>query len=56
MIGYMLVRRGGYGVKEVAQYFGRDSTTMSSLISRYERKLQDDPKLGRAVDRLSQFV
>jgi REP element-mobilizing transposase RayT len=55
-IGYVLVRRGGYGVKEVAEYFGRDLTTMSSLISRYEQKCQDDRQLKREIDRLSQFV
>jgi putative transposase len=55
VIGYVLVRRGGYAVKEVAEYFGRDPTTMSSLISRYEQKLQDDPRLEE-VDRLNQFV
>jgi transposase len=56
VIGYVLVRRGGYGVKEVAEYFGRDLTTMSSLISRYEQKCQDDRQLKREIDRLSQFV
>jgi len=56
LIGYVLVRRGGYGVKEVAEYFGRDSTTMSSLISRYEQKLQDDRQLKRELDRLIRFV
>ena len=55
-IAYVLVRRGGFKVKEVAEYFGRDSTTISSLLSRYERKLQQQPVLGREVEKLVQFV
>jgi transposase len=39
-MAYVLVRRGGYGVKEVAEYFGRDPTTISTLLSRYEQKIQ----------------
>lgn len=56
MIAYVLLRWGGYGVKEVAEYFGRDPTTISSLASRYERKIQEQPELGREIDRLAQFV
>ena len=56
MIGYVLVRRGGYPVKEVAEYFGRDSSTMSSLLSRYEQRLQEEPDLAQEADRLSQLV
>ena len=56
VIAYVLVRRGGYSVKEVAQYFGRDATTISSLVSRYEHKLPDRPEYGREVGRLSQIV
>jgi transposase len=56
MLAYVLVRRGGYSVKEVAKYFGRDATTISSLVSRYEQTMQNQPELGRGVDRLAQFV
>jgi REP element-mobilizing transposase RayT len=55
-MAYVLVRRGGFKVKDVAEYFSRDSTTISSLLSRYERKLQQQPALGREVERLAQFV
>lgn len=55
-VAYALVRRGGYGVKEVAEHFGRDSTTISSLLSRYEGLMQEQPALGREVERLAQFV
>ncbi|MGH7794378.1 MAG: REP-associated tyrosine transposase [Candidatus Binatia bacterium] len=53
---YVLVRRCGFKVNDVAMYFGRDSTTLSSLLSRYENKLQQQPALGRDVERLAQFV
>jgi REP element-mobilizing transposase RayT len=56
MLAYVLVRRGEYSVKEVAEYFGRDATTISSLVSRYEQKMHEQPELRRGVDRLSQFV
>ena len=56
MVAYVLVRRGGFSVKEVAEYFGRDSTTISSLVSRYEQKMQNQPELSRDVERLTQFV
>ena len=51
-----IVRRGGYGVKEVAEYFGRDPTTISSLLSRYEQKMQEQAELYREIDRLARFV
>lgn len=56
LVAYVLVRRGGYSVKEVAAYFGRDTTTISSLISRYERDLPDRPEIGKILQRLVQFV
>jgi len=56
MLAYVLVRRGEYSVKEVAEYFGRDATTISSLVSRYEQKMHEQPELRRGVERLSQFV
>jgi chromosomal replication initiation ATPase DnaA len=43
-------------VKEVAKYFGRDPTTISSLLSRYEQKMQEQAELYRETDRLAQFV
>ena len=51
-----LVRRGGFSVKEVAEYFKRDATTISSSLSRYEQKMQNRSELGRDVGKLAQFV
>lgn len=56
MLAYVLVRRGGYSVKEVAQYFGRDPTTISSLLSRYEQQIPEQSDLARQIDRLTRFV
>ena len=56
LMAYVLVRRGGYGVKEVAEYFGRDPTTISTLLSRYEQKMQEQAELYREIDRLARFV
>ncbi len=46
LMAYVLVRRGGYRVKEVAEYFGRNPTTISSLLSRYEHKMREQVKRG----------
>ena len=56
MIAYVLVRRAGYTVKEVAGYFGRDATTISSILSRYENRLEKQPEVRRQVERLAQIV
>jgi REP-associated tyrosine transposase len=56
LVAYVLARRGGFTVKEVAQYFGRDTTTISSLMSRYEHKMQNQPELGWETEKLAQFV
>jgi chromosomal replication initiation ATPase DnaA len=56
MLAYVLVRRREYSVKEVAEYFGRDATTISSLVSRYEQKVQEQPEIKRGIERLAQFV
>ena len=55
-VTYVLVWRGGFKVNDVAKYFGCDSTTISSLLSRYETKLRQQTALGREVERLAQFV
>jgi REP element-mobilizing transposase RayT len=56
MIAYVLVRRAGYTVKEVAGYLGRDATTISSVLSRYERRLEKQPGVGRQMEKLAQIV
>ena len=56
MIAYVLVRRGGYSVKEVAEYFARDATTISSALSRYDSVINEQPELRRQLEKLAQIV
>lgn len=49
--GYVLIRRLGYRLKDVAKCLGRDMATVSSLISRYTEQM-DDRKLRRQVEAL----
>jgi putative transposase len=56
MIAYVLVRRAGYPVKDVAGYFGRDATTISSMLSRYDTRLENEPQVERQMEKLAQIV
>jgi hypothetical protein len=49
-MAYVLVRWGGYGVKEVAECFRGDPTTISSLLSRYEQNIQEQAERYRGTD------
>ena len=55
-IGYVLVRRLGYRLSEVAAYFGRDAATLASLFARLGAKLPTDPKDRTAIDGLVKIV
>ena len=56
MIAYVLVRRGGYAVKDLAGYFGRDATTISATLSRYDGKVEKQPEMRRKLEKLAQTV
>lgn len=56
MFTYVLVRRGGYTVKEVAAYFRRDATTISSTLSRYEGRMEKQPELRRQLEKMAEIV
>ena len=56
MIGYVLVRRQGYALGEVARYFARDAATVGTLIGRLAERMADDEKLRREIDRLNKKV
>jgi REP-associated tyrosine transposase len=56
MIGYVLVRRQGYALGEVARYIARDSSTVGTLIGRLAERLAEDEALGREIDRLNKKV
>jgi len=53
MIAYLLVRRRGYPLVEVAKYFNRDSATVGTLIGRLAERIAEDAALGREIDRLN---
>jgi hypothetical protein len=56
LAAYILVRRLGFGVSEVAAYMGRDQTTMSSLISRFSERIQSERQMVEEVQRLAGIV
>ena len=56
LAAYVLVRRVGFGVSEVAAYMGRDQTTLSSLISRFSERVQSERQVMQEVQRLATFV
>jgi REP element-mobilizing transposase RayT len=56
MIGYVLVRRQGYALSEVARYFARDAATVGTLIGRLAERIAEDEKLRREIDRLNKKV
>jgi REP element-mobilizing transposase RayT len=56
LIAYILVRRHGYGLGEIARYFRRDSATTGTLLGRLARRLEADTDLRRQIARLSKKV
>jgi putative transposase len=55
-VGYVLIRRRGYRLREVASSLGRDLATMSSLISRLGHQVHTDRRLSTEIDRLTKIV
>jgi putative transposase len=56
MAGYVLIRRRGYRLTEVASLLGRDLATMSSLISRLGDQVHTDKRLRTEIDKLAKIV
>ncbi len=56
MIAYVLVRRQGYALGEVARYFGREAATVGILIGRLAERIAEDEALRKESDRLSKKV
>lgn len=52
LIGYVLIRRLGYKLKDVAKCLGRDMATVSSLVSRYSERLAQDEELKKPAARI----
>jgi putative transposase len=53
LVGYVLIRRMGYKVKDVARCLGRDIATVSSLVSRFAERVAEDDALKRQAVRLA---
>jgi len=56
MIAYVLVRRQGYGLKEVAKYLKRDPSTMSVLIGRLAERMEQDSEVRHGIEQLLKIV
>ena len=55
-IAYIMVRRFGYRLKDVAAYFGREEATTATLLARLSERMQTDPKQKLDIDRLIRKV
>jgi hypothetical protein len=56
MIAYVLVRRQGYGLRDVARYFHRDIATIGTLLGRFAERMQTNPELRQEIGRLNKKV
>jgi hypothetical protein len=52
LVAYILVRQLGYSVQAVAAALGRESATMSSLLSRVADRLREEPALRQELAKL----
>ena len=53
---YVLIRRFGFGVREVAAYLKRDPTTLTTLVSRLSNRTQSERALREEIERLAKIV
>ena len=53
---YVLVRRMGYRLKDVAGYLGRDAATIATMLSRMNERLAGDIQEKREIERLGKIV
>lgn len=56
MVGYVLVRRLGHRLSEVAPHLGRDVATVSSLIARLSDKIEVEERLRKKINSLAKIV
>ena len=52
LVGYVLIRRLGYKLKDVAKCLGRDVATVSSLVSRFAVRMGENERLRKQAVRL----
>ena len=56
LAAYVLVRRLGYRLSDVAAYFGRDMATLATLLARLSDRVQENDTARREIERLSKIV
>ncbi len=56
LVAYVLVRRCGFRVSEVAAALGRDVATVSTLLSRFAARVRHNLGVRREVERLTKIV
>jgi len=53
---YLLIRRGGYRLSDVAAALRRDPATVSTLLTRFAVRLSEEPAIERELERLAKKV
>jgi putative transposase len=53
LAGYVLIRRLGYKLKDVAKFMGRDVATVSSLVSRYSDRMAEHRGLKKQAAQIA---
>ena len=53
---YVLVRRLGYRLSDVAAYFGRDMATLATLLARLSDRVQANDTARQEIERLNEIV
>jgi len=53
LVGYVLIRRLGYKLKDVAKCLGRDVATVSSLVSRFAVRMSENEPLRKQAVQLA---
>ena len=56
LLVYVLIRRLGFGVSEVAAYLKRDPATLIALVSRLSNRTQSELALREEIERLTKIV
>lgn len=56
LVAYVLTRRMGFSVKEVADYLGRDQTSISTLLIRFSQRVEQERDVKEECERVSKIV
>ncbi len=56
LVGYVMIRRMGYSLREVSSCLGRDVATVSSLIPRFSVRMTKDAELRKQAGRIIKIV